>query len=74
MDKLRDFIDSYGGTELARQLNVSKSTVSSWRHGRFRVPPERCIPLERLSGGKIKRYDIRPDIFGPAPATSTEAA
>ena len=67
MDKLSTFIDSFGGSALATRLGVSKSTVSSWRHGRFRIPAERCRQLESLSDGLVTVHDLRPDVFGPAP-------
>lgn len=65
MDKLSTFIDSFGGSALAARLGVSKSTVSSWRHGRFRIPAERCRQLESLSDGLVTVHDLRPDVFGP---------
>lgn len=67
MDKLSDFIRDFGGAELAKALGVSQGAVSSWRHGRHRVPGIRCRDIERLSGGRVSVHDIRPDIFGPAP-------
>jgi DNA-binding transcriptional regulator YdaS (Cro superfamily) len=73
MDKLITFIDSYGGSTLAARLGVSKSTVSSWRHGRFRVPAERCREIERVAGGAVTVHDMRPDVFGPAPTERSAA-
>jgi DNA-binding transcriptional regulator YdaS (Cro superfamily) len=31
------------------------------------VPADRCLPIERATGGAVTRYDLRPDIFGDAP-------
>lgn len=67
MNKLRDFIDSFGGSALAVRVGVSKGTVSSWRNGRWRVPAERCREIEKLSSGAVTVHDLRPDVFGPAP-------
>lgn len=30
------------------------------------VPAEYCIPLERVSEGKIHRHELRPDLYPPA--------
>jgi len=73
MDKLSTFIDGYGGSALAQQLGVSKSTVSSWRHGRFRIPAERCRDIERLADGAVTVHDLRPDVFGEQPTELTAA-
>ena len=69
MDKFATFVDRYGGTLLAKQLGVSKGTVSSWRHGRFRIPAERCRQIEQVSGGEVSVHDLRPDVFGPPPSS-----
>ena len=74
MDKLSAFIRDYGGAALADQLGVTPGAVSSWRHGRYRVPGVRCRDIERLSGGRVTVHDLRPDIFGPAPTAPREAA
>jgi DNA-binding transcriptional regulator YdaS (Cro superfamily) len=67
MDKLSDFLETYGSAKLAQDLKVSRAAVSHWRHKRFRVPAERCIDIETLSNGAVSRYDLRPDVFGTAP-------
>lgn len=68
MDKLSAFLDTYGSAKLAQDLGVSRAAVSHWRHKRFRVPAERCIDIERISGGAVTRHALRPDVFGPAPS------
>ena len=67
MDKLSDFLATYGSAKLAQDLKVSRAAVSHWRHRRFRVPAERCIDIETLSNGAVTRYDLRPDVFGASP-------
>lgn len=67
MNKLSAFLDTYGSAKLAQDLKVSRAAVSHWRHGRFRVPAERCIDIETISNGAVLRYDLRPDVFGQAP-------
>lgn len=46
--------------KLASLLGIRHQAFYSWR----RVPAERVLDLERISG--ISRHDIRPDVFGPA--------
>ncbi len=54
-------------TWLADQLGITRGAVSSWDV----VPTERVLKVEEVTG--ISRYDLRPDVFGEAPA-SGEAA
>lgn len=48
--------------------DISPQAVSQWK----RVPPAWCIPLEAATG--VSRHDMRPDIFGPSPASQGKAA
>lgn len=65
-------IDALGGlTKAAAALAIDNpSVVANWR-ARRRVPAERVLEVESLTG--ISRHELRPDIFGPAPK-SGEAA
>lgn len=58
-------------SDLARLLGITPSAVSRWNG---RVPVRRAIEIELLTGGRVTRYDIRPDHFGPAPARPAAAA
>jgi DNA-binding transcriptional regulator YdaS (Cro superfamily) len=59
---IQDAIDKAGGlTVLARRLGLSPSTISEWA----RVPAERVIDVERLTG--IDRTALRPDIYPQPP-------
>lgn len=49
---------------LAESLNVSISYISQMASGISPIPPERCIPIETATKGKVSRYDLRPDVFG----------
>lgn len=61
-------IAKLGGPSAAgRALGISSQAVGQWR----RIPPERVLQIEQLTG--ISRHDLRPDIYGPKPA-KTEAA
>ena len=52
----------------AKQIGVSQGLVWQWLGGRTRITAERAVELEKKTGGEITRYDLRPDIFGTAPA------
>ena len=59
-------VESAGSqAELARLLTVLPQHVYNWQ--KRGVPPERCIDIEIAVGGAVTRYDLRPDVFGPAP-------
>lgn len=65
-------IEALGGvTKAASALGIGNpSVVANWRT-RGRVPAEKVLEVERLTA--ISRHELRPDIFGPAPA-AMEAA
>lgn len=74
MDALRKAIGCVGsGSELARRLDVVPMTITQWKK-RGRVPAERCIAIERVTGGVVTRYDLRPDVYGSSPADEARAA
>lgn len=61
-------IEAVGGaSELGRRLGVPwPSAVTNWvARG---VPAERCLAIECATDGAVTRYELRPDVFGPAPA------
>jgi DNA-binding transcriptional regulator YdaS (Cro superfamily) len=49
-----------GRSALARALDVSAAAVSQWVKGERAVPPRRCSQIERLTGGRVSRCDLRP--------------
>lgn len=55
----------YGSkAEMAKALGVSKTWMALIING-LRVPsPELALEIERLTDGKVRRIDLRPDIFG----------
>lgn len=71
-DSLEEAIRAVGGVAaLARALGISQPSVSGWN----RVPPERVLEVERLSG--VSRGRLRPDLYGeakPSLALAMEAA
>ncbi len=56
-------------TKIANHHGVSESTIRSWANGSRRHPcvKEAMEMTERLTDGKVSRYDLRPDIFGESP-------
>lgn len=60
-------VDHVGSQSLlAAQVGVTQGRVWQWCNG-DRVPAERCADIERVTAGQVTRYDLRPDVFGPAP-------
>lgn len=61
--------------QFAKLAGVSQGLVWQWLNGRTTITAERAIALEKVTAGEVTRYDLRPDIFGEAPAQPrTEAA
>ncbi|MDF2994653.1 MAG: hypothetical protein K0R27_290 [Xanthobacteraceae bacterium] len=57
--------ENVGGiTRLAREIGVKHQTFYSWK----RVPAERVLDIERVSG--VPRHELRPDLY-PAPSMPT---
>ena len=74
MTPLDKAIEAAGGvSKLASTLGLRQNVVSNWR-GRGQVPAEHCIGVETATQGAVLRYELRPDVFGPAPADQAEAA
>ncbi len=63
-------IDHFGGqAQLAREITSrSDRTVSQqwiWNvvNRSQPIPPEWCLPIELATGGKIRRHQLRPDLY-----------
>lgn len=68
MDALLKAIEVMGGvTKLARAIGTGQNTVSNWLLEGRKVPAERCLPIERATGGLVTKEELRPDIFGHPP-------
>ena len=58
-----DAIRKAGGpAAVGRAFGITSQAVTQWR----RVPPERVLEVERMSG--VSRHLLRPDVFGPEKA------
>lgn len=54
--------EKYGrGQALAAAIGVPQSFVVKMAQGEKQVPAERCVPIERATGGAVTRKDLRPD-------------
>ena len=49
-----------GQAKLARLIGVSPANVNQWVTGNRPVPIERCVAIERATGGLVTRKDLRP--------------
>jgi len=58
-------------SELARRIGVRQGTLWKWLRKGV-APAEHIVAIERATNGKISRYELRPDVFGPAPETSDQ--
>lgn len=45
---------------LARQIGVSAPAVHEWRNDDRPVPIERCVQIEQVTAGAVRRWDLRP--------------
>lgn len=60
-------------TNLARLAGVSQQDISYWlRKARKGIPLERVPAIEHATGGRVTRYDLRPDFFGADPSIPTK--
>ncbi len=47
--------------ELARRLGTSPMRIANWK--RRGVPPEQVLRVVRAANGRVRPYDLRPDIY-----------
>lgn len=57
-----------GHVATAKALGISRQAVSRWRV----APITRVLEIERLAEGRVRRDELRPDIFGPDAAVRRE--
>ena len=48
----------------AREMGVFRGSVYWWMERG--CPGEHVLKLEKLTGNKVSRYELRPDIYGPS--------
>jgi len=55
-------IEKAGGQEkLAKLLGVGQSHISNWKNRNKRIPAERVLDVERVTG--VPRHRLRPDLY-----------
>jgi len=54
--------------DAAKLVNVSQPCIHKWITGKSRPSPKTAVAIERATGGKVTRYQLCPDVFGPGPA------
>lgn len=61
--QLSVYLDPRGAkSALARALDVDPQLVGQWASGIRPVPAERCIEVEKATGGRVRCEDMRPDV------------
>ena len=48
-------------SELSRKLGLSRQSVTDWNV--LKIPPKHVVKIEQLTNGKVKRSDLRPDLY-----------
>lgn len=59
-------------TALAKAIGAAPQFVSQWVTGRRPVPPKFALLIERAF--RVSRHELRPDVFGSAPAPRRKKA
>lgn len=59
-DKIKTALGSQA--ELARQLGIGVAAVTHWKR-RGRIPADRVLAIERITGGQVSRHEMRPDLY-----------
>lgn len=65
---LKTFIETIGDAEASRLFSVKPRTIGSWRRAERLPSPRNAIMIERRSSGRVRREEVRPDLFGEAAA------
>lgn len=50
--------------DLAAKLGISRTWLSLLVSGREACSPELAVQIHQLTGGGVRREDLRPDLFG----------
>lgn len=53
-------------SKLAVSIGVKQAHVWYWLNKAKHVPAEHVIAIERATGGKVTRAELRPDLYGAA--------
>ena len=62
-DAIKQACEALGGvTALANAIGVRAPTVSQWISGSRPIPEKRCPQIERVTEGRVRCEDLRPDV------------
>lgn len=56
----------FAGLLVAAGYNATQVLISQWEKEGAKVPAIRCVQVEEVTRGKVKRRTLRPDLFGRA--------
>jgi len=64
---LKEFLEHHSQEQLANMIRaeggtVTQGAISHWLV-KGKIPAERVLQLERVSGGKMTRHELRPDLY-----------
>ena len=59
--KLKDYTNEHSQSELAKLIGFAPSFVNQWVSGKRPIPVVACVAIERVTGGKVTRQELRPD-------------
>lgn len=59
---LKSYLQTHTQAALARSLGVTPGAVNQWVAGTTTIPAERCIQIEKATGGVVRCEDLRPDV------------
>lgn len=60
---LKTYLETTTQAALARRLGVTQGLVHQWVSGKTRITAERAIEIENVTGGQVRRYELRPDLY-----------
>lgn len=60
---LVQYLKTRSAIDLAKEIDVPPALISQWRNNVRPVPIERCMPIEKATGGRVTRKDLRPNDY-----------
>jgi DNA-binding transcriptional regulator YdaS (Cro superfamily) len=62
MNGLKTAIQHFGSRKaLAEAMGLTVMAIHQWETRQ--VPAERAVQIEQITGGKVKRQELRPDLY-----------
>lgn len=57
--------------QIAKQLGIPNPNVYQWFKGK-KIPYKHVLTLEKLTEGRVKRWELRPDVYPPEEYKDTD--